>query len=95
MWLKTNISEPLARGNTGAKESAMLKVIYIFFLTIACQTATAQQVDKSTKDYLIYASVMIKNLALDVPTEGNILPLTLNFDNGETISLGAKVTRTP
>jgi copper(I)-binding protein len=39
--------------------------------------------------------VMIKNLALDVPKEGNALPLTLNFDNGETISLDAKVTRTP
>ncbi|WP_273251911.1 hypothetical protein [Marinobacter psychrophilus] len=35
----------------------MLKVMSIFFLIIACQTATAQQVDKNTKDYLNYASV--------------------------------------
>jgi hypothetical protein len=35
----------------------MLKVMSIFFLIIACQTATAQQVDKNTKNYLIYASV--------------------------------------
>jgi hypothetical protein len=35
----------------------MLKVMSIFFLIIACQTATAQKVDKNTKDYLIYASV--------------------------------------
>jgi hypothetical protein len=35
----------------------MLKVMSIFFLIIACQTATAQQVDKNTKDYLLYASV--------------------------------------
>ena len=39
--------------------------------------------------------VMITNLALDVPSKGSTLPITLTFDNGETISLDVKVTSQP